>query len=75
MALNIQTRNKELYNKLSSLRTRDNVTFKDNKRVHNIINKINKKETRVSINKKGNMININKIKPLNYNVYLRTNTR
>ena len=75
MALNIQTKSKDLYNNLNKLRTNNNILFKENKQLYNIINKINKKDTRVSINKQGKMVNINKIKPLNYNVYLRKNTR
>ena len=75
MALNIQTRNKEMYTKLNMLRTGNRISIKDNKRTHNIINKINKKETRVSIQKNGNMLNISKIRPLNYNIYFRKTNR
>lgn len=71
--LNIVTNNKEIYEKFNMLHFSSEIILKDVKsiQVDKILRNINKEYKILDSEEIGNLILIRKIKPLNFNLYLR----
>lgn len=69
----IITSNKELYKKLNELYFTSHIVLEDVKhmQVKRIVNNINKDNKVLSVDVKEGYIIIKKLKPLNFNIYLR----
>lgn len=69
----IITNNKEIYKKLNELHFTSHIVLEDAKRmqVKRIVNNINKNNKVLLIDIKEGYIVIKKLKPLNFNIYLR----
>ena len=70
------TNNREIYNKLNSLKFSNSISF-SNKNIKpgymsKIINNINRKQTKIVMEVDKNKITLKKINPLNVKIYLST---